>query len=173
MSRGELIEMRQLQRLTRNAEVMGPCLLPLSALPDPQERSAWPFPTLQVLRNQPPSALLLLSRSGSRYEYMAVISAARARSELLLGDSCWLELSIFFPPQNSIRVRTRRLLGAALRRDERAPCSSSPRAGRRSGKVGFASEEKAMSSFGLLTVEELVFFCLDRLFSTSTFPWIK
>lgn len=95
MSRGELIEMRQLQRLTRNAEVMVPCLLPLSALPDPQERSAWPYPTLQVLRNQPPSALLLLSRSASHYEYMAVISAARARSELLLGDSCWLELSIF------------------------------------------------------------------------------
>lgn len=58
MSRGELIEMRQLQRLTRNAEVMGPHFLLLSTRPDPQESSAWLYPTLQGLRNQPPSALL-------------------------------------------------------------------------------------------------------------------
>ena len=142
MSRGELTEMRQLQRLTRNAEAMGPCLLPPSVLPDPRESSAWSYPTLQGLRNQPPSALLLLSHSTSRYNYVAVISAAHARSEPLLRDSCWLEPSVFSHNKTAFVCKHVVFweLSSAAARGLGAP--HPPRAGMRSGKAGFASKER-------------------------------
>lgn len=142
MSHGELTEVRQLQRLTRNAEVMGPRLLPLSALPDPQERSAWLYPTLQSLRNQPPSALLLVSRSASCYEYVAVIRAAHTHSEPLLGDSCWLEPSIFSHHKTAFVCEHVVCweLSSSVARGLSAP--HPPQAGSRSGKAGLASEEK-------------------------------